>query len=100
MENKTFSPCPYCDGRDDSCADCELQAYRAKIPFDRLDEAAALVKARDEGRVVLPPEDYTFTIRGDLALGIIKANCRAAARAEAEAALSGQKGGTHEADPV
>lgn len=30
----------------------ELVAYRAKVPFDRLDEAAALVKAGDEGRVV------------------------------------------------
>ena len=32
----------------------ELQAYHAKIPFDRLDEAAALVKAGDEGRAILP----------------------------------------------
>lgn len=31
----------------------ELAVYRAKIPFARLDEAAALVKARDEGRAVV-----------------------------------------------
>lgn len=29
-----------------------LAAYEDKIPFDRLDEVATLVKARDEGRVV------------------------------------------------
>ena len=32
--------------------------------------------------VKLPSEDYTFTIRGDLARGIIIANCRAAEERE------------------
>lgn len=31
----------------------ELVAYRAKVPFDRLDEVAALGKARDEGRIII-----------------------------------------------
>lgn len=35
----------------------ELQAYRTKIPFDRLDEAAALVKAQDEGREAVLREE-------------------------------------------
>lgn len=32
--------------------------------------------------VKLPSEDYTFTIRGDIARGIIIANCRVAEEAE------------------
>lgn len=52
-----------------------------------LDHLRDLVQAEQDGRlVVLPPEDYIFQIRGDIALGIIEANCRAA-RKEAEAAL-------------
>ena len=52
-----------------------LAAYEDKIPFDRLDEAAALVKAGDEGRaVVLPckPSDVTvYQLRGKKhALGV------------------------------
>lgn len=31
--------------------------------------------------VHLPSDEYVFTIRGDLAKGIIKANCRAAEKA-------------------
>ena len=38
--------------------------------------------------VHLPDEEYTFTVRGDIALGIIIANCRAA---EADKALEGKK---------
>lgn len=38
--------------------------------------------------VHLPDEEYTFTVRGDIALGIIIANCRAA---EAEKALEEKK---------
>lgn len=53
MESKAFSLCPYCDGRDNNCTDCELQAYRALGPVEEL---SALVKARDEGRVVVLPE--------------------------------------------
>ena len=49
-----------------------------------------LVAADDEGRVVvLPPENYVWKIRGDIALGIIAANCR---RAEAERAMQEMDG--------
>lgn len=52
-----------------------------------LDRLRELVEADREGRcVVLPPDDYTWTIRGDIIRGIIHANCRAAKK-EAEAAL-------------
>lgn len=41
-----------------------------------------LLQADKDGRlVVLPPEDYYWKIRGDLMLGIIAANCRAAEKA-------------------
>ena len=50
-----------------------------------------LAQADREGRcVVLPLDDYTWTIRGDIVRGIIKANCRAAKK-EAEAALRREK---------
>lgn len=39
--------------------------------------------------VHLPDEEYTFTVRGDIALGVIIANCRAA---EAEKALNKLQG--------
>ena len=52
-----------------------------------LDELKEVFQAKREGRcVVLPPDDYTWTIRGDIIRGIIHANCRAAKK-EAEAAL-------------
>ena len=55
------------------------------VPLDRLRELAEADKA---GRcVVLPPEEYTWKIRGDLVLGIITANCKAA---EAERAMEGK----------
>ena len=58
------------------------------LPIDRLRE---LAQADREGRcVVLPPDDYTWTIRGDIIRGIIHANCRAAKK-EAEAALQGER---------
>ncbi len=41
--------------------------------------------------MVLPLDDYTWTIRGDIVRGIIKANCRAAKK-EAEAALRRDQG--------
>ena len=64
--------------------DKELEQYRALGPIDRLRE---LKQADDEGRcVVLPSDDYTWTIRGDIVRGIIEANCWAAKK-EAEAAL-------------
>ena len=52
-----------------------------------LDRLRELAQADKEGRcVVLPPDDYTWAIRGDIVRGIIKANCRAAKK-DAEAAL-------------
>ena len=57
-----------------------------------LERLRELAQADREGRcVVLPPDDYTWTIRGDIIRGdiirgIIHANCRAAKK-EAEAAL-------------
>ena len=52
------------------------------LPIARLRELAV---ADQEGRVVvLPDEDFKWTIRGDIALGIIKANCRVAKQAELE----------------
>lgn len=58
------------------------------LPLDRLRE---LAQADRDGRcVVLPPDDYTWTIRGDIIRGIIHANCRAAKK-EAEAALQGER---------
>ena len=55
-----------------------LEAVKG-ISTDRLRELAEADRA---GRlVVLPPKDYTWTIRGDLMLGIIEANCRAAEKA-------------------
>ncbi len=42
-----------------------------------------LSKADQDGRlVILPSEDYTFTVRGDIARELIIANCRAAANSE------------------
>lgn len=52
------------------------------LPIARLRELAVADK---EGRVVvLPDEDFKWTIRGDIALGIIKANCRVAKQVELE----------------
>lgn len=46
------------------------------LTLDRLQE---LVKADLDGRcVVLPPDDYTWTIRGDVIRDLIQCNCRAA----------------------
>ena len=50
------------------------------LPIDRLRE---LAEADKDGRVlILPHEDYTWSIRGDIAIGIVKANCRHAAKNE------------------
>ncbi len=50
------------------------------VPLARLIE---LAEADKDGRVlILPHEDYTWSIRGDIAIGIVKANCRHAAEAE------------------
>ncbi|MBC5748881.1 hypothetical protein H8Z78_13595 [Dysosmobacter sp. NSJ-60] len=58
-----------------------------------LDRLRELAQADREGRcVVLPLDDYTWTIRGDIVRGIIKANCRAAKK-EAEAALRRKQDG-------
>ena len=65
-----------------------LKEYQSIGSIDRLRE---LAQADREGRcVVLPPDDYTWTIRGDIIRGIIHANCRAAKK-EAEAALQGER---------
>lgn len=53
----------------------EIKGFEG-VPFDRLQELAVADK---EGRaVVLPPDGYTWKIRGDLVRGIITANCKAA----------------------
>ena len=67
----------------------KLAAQALGTTPDRLRE---LAQADKEGRcVVLPLDDYTWTIRGDIVRGIIKANCRAAKK-EAEAALRRDQG--------
>lgn len=68
----------------------ENAAYRAfGLTPDDLPRAAELLKADREGLcVVLPSMDYTFTVRGGIAISIIKANCDAATHSEAEAALA------------
>ena len=72
------------------CALHELNAYKELGPVDRLRE---LDQADREGWcVVLPLDDYTWTIRGDIVRGIIKANCRAAKK-ESEAALRREQDG-------
>lgn len=49
---------------------------KPRINSDRLRE---LVEADKDGRcVVLPPDDYTWTIRGDVIRDLIRVNCRAA----------------------
>ena len=56
------------------------------VPLARLIE---LAEADKDGRVlILPHEDYTWSIRGDIAIGIVKANCHHAA--EAEKAMKGE----------
>lgn len=71
----------------DAAVDC---IYKIEDDLDRLRE---LAQADREGRcVVLPLDDYTWTIRGDIVRGIIKANCRAAKK-EAEAALRREQDG-------
>lgn len=68
----------------------ELDDFRSLGSIDRL---RALAQADREGRcVVLPSDDYTWTIRGDIVRGIIKANCRAAKK-EVEAALRREQDG-------
>ena len=48
--------------------------------YDHLRE---LAEADKDGRVlILPHKDYTWSLRGDIAIGIVKANCRQAAKAE------------------
>ncbi len=62
------------------------------VKLGHIDRLRELAQADKEGRcVVLPLDDYTWTIRGDIVRGIIKANCRAAKK-EAEAALRRDQG--------
>jgi len=73
----------------------KLAAYEDAMPIERAQE---LAQAEKDGRlVVLPSDDYTWQIRGDLFLNIIRANCRAA-REEAEAALKKREEADNEAD--
>lgn len=62
-----------------------LAAYEDKIPFDRLDEAAALVKSRDEGRVLPEGSGWFVTSDGKKLTIVMDIN----AAQEAEAALGG-----------
>lgn len=56
--------------------------------YDHLRE---LAEADKDGRVlILPHKDYTWSLRGDIAIGIVKANCRQAAKAEK--AMKGETG--------
>ena len=62
------------------------------VKLGHIDRLRELAQADKEGRcVVLPLDDYTWTIRGDIVRGIIKANCRAAKK-EAESALRRDQG--------
>ena len=62
-----------------------LAGLESLCSYDHLRE---LAEADKDGRVlILPHEDYTWSIRGDIAIGIVKANCRQAA--EAEKAMKG-----------
>lgn len=76
----------------------QIQAYReGRYIILKEPEQAGVSRLRElaqadrDGRcVVLPPDDYTWTIRGDIIRGIIHANCRAAKK-EAETALQGEQ---------
>lgn len=58
----------------------ELRRLCRDYDLGRLEK---LIEADKDGRVVvLPGEDYCWKIRGDLMLGIIAANCRAAGPAD------------------
>ena len=80
----------------------QIQAYReGRYIILKEPEQAGISRLRElaqadrEGRcVVLPPDDYTWTIRGDIIRGIIHANCRAAKK-EAEAALRREQDGNN-----
>ena len=80
----------------------QIQAYReGRYIILKEPEQAGVSRLRElaqadrEGRcVVLPPDDYTWTIRGDIIRGIIHANCRAAKK-EAEAALRREQDGNN-----
>lgn len=64
-----------------TCKDC-LGNYLGYCKFDCL-FADKCDNFQDRSLwVKLPSEDYTFTIRGDLARGIIIANCRTAEEKE------------------
>lgn len=53
----------------------ERFSLTAKIPLDRLKE---LVEADMDGRCfILPPDDFPWTIRGDVMRDLVRCNCRA-----------------------
>lgn len=76
-----------------ACAQCrEIEEGLSSTDYS-ISRMLELMCADKDGRVlILPHEDYTWSIRGDIAIGIVKANCRHAA--EAEKALAEMKGET------
>ena len=68
-----------------------LAAQALGVEPSRLRE---LAEADKDGRVVvMPPENYDWKIRGDIALGIITANCRRAEADRAMKEMGGKKDG-------
>lgn len=61
------------------CLHCEIcKIHGTKVEDEKINkESCGYFTDRSEW-VHLPDEKYTFTVRGDIALGIIIANCRAA----------------------
>lgn len=59
-----------------TCKDC-LHFNVCRCASDRIISGCTHFTDRSEW-VHLPDEEYTFTVRGDIAKGIIIANCRAA----------------------
>ena len=66
-----------------ACAEArEIEETLAGYDYS-ISRMADLMKADKDGRVlILPHKDYTWSIRGDIAIGIVKANCRHAAKNE------------------
>ena len=74
-----------------ACAQCrEIEEGLSSTGYS-ISRMLELMCADKDGRVlILPHEDYTWSIRGDIAIGIVEANCRHAA--EAEKALQEMEG--------
>ena len=64
----------YLEGEDHTCKNFKCQTRGRDIYFDRLFE---LIQADREGRcVVLPPDDFAWTVRGDIMRDLIRCNCQ------------------------